>query len=140
MRADRQKKIDYLNGYYWTLQSIKLTKEKISQRENTLYGLRSPIISDMPRGGKGKDMIDKIEDKDEAIAEFNRRLARAEKKKHEIENVIREIGNERLVMLLELAYIDNLSLEDVADTMALSYSTITKLHLSALDLVHIPEK
>lgn len=138
-RAERQKKIDYLNGYYWTLQSIKLTKEKIAQRSNRLYGVRSPIISDMPRGGKGKDLVDKIDEKDEAIAELQRRLDRSEKKKLEIETVIRAVGNERYIMLLELAYIDNLSLDQVAEAMSLSYSRITKLHGLALDMVELPK-
>ena len=138
-RAERQKKIAYLNGYYWTLQSIKLTKEKIAQRKNRLYGVRSPIISDMPKGGKGKDLVDKIGEKDEAIAELQRRLDRSEKKKLEIETVIRAVGNERYIMLLELAYIDNLSLDQVAEAMSLSYSRVTKLHGLALDMVELPK-
>ncbi|MDD2954010.1 MAG: DUF1492 domain-containing protein [Parabacteroides sp.] len=94
----------------------------------------------MPRGGKGKDLIDKIEEKDEAIAELSRRLKRAESKKLEIEEAIRATGNERYVMLLELTCIDNLSLTDVADKMNLSYSRITKLHGLALDTLKIPKK
>lgn len=136
-RADRQKKIEYLRGYQWTLQSIERTKEKITERESKLYSVRSQKISDMPKGGTGKDVIDMIDYKDEAINELNRRLLRAKKKKDEIEECICAVGNERYILLLQLVYIEDQSLDEVADCLHLSYSRVTKLHGYALDLIEI---
>ena len=97
-------KVDYLKNYRWTIENIKLINERISRR-------------------------DKYTDKEDLA----RRLNHALKAKSKIESAIHGIKDERLSLLLELAYIEDLPLDCVADRMGLSYSRITKLHIKALD-------
>ncbi len=134
-RAD---KVRYLEGYYWTLANIEIIKDKIKNKNDRLYNVKSPKLSDMPRGGSTIDTVDIIFDKTELEDSLSKRLRQAEEKRQEIEDTINNINNPRYIMLLQLRYIDNLSLDDVADQMKLSYSRITKLHGLALDEVVIP--
>lgn len=135
---NRADKVRYLEGYYWTLANIEIIKDKIKNKNDRLYNTRSPKLSDMPRGGSTKDTVDLIADKTELEDSLSKRLRQAEEKRQEIEDTINNINNPRYIMLLQLHYIDNLSLDVVADQMKLSYSRITKLHGLALDEVVIP--
>ncbi|MDD2952534.1 MAG: DUF1492 domain-containing protein [Parabacteroides sp.] len=139
-RKSRDKKINYLNGYYWALENIKNIQAKIDRKNDRLYSVRSPKLSDMPRGGTPVTTLDVIADKEELEDDLHKRLRKAKLKKEEIERVIDDVEDPRYVMLLTLKYVDNLSWDQVAEEMNYSYSRITKLHGLALDEVTLPAK
>ncbi|MDD3369531.1 MAG: sigma factor-like helix-turn-helix DNA-binding protein [Lachnospiraceae bacterium] len=101
-------KVDYLRNYHWTLENIKLINERLE------------------RGDKYTNKED-----------LERRLSHALKSKDKIESLIHGIKDERLALLLELTYIEDLPLDSVAERMGLSYSRITKLHIKALNELKI---
>lgn len=99
----------YLRGYAWDMKTIELANQSLNDPKY-----------------KG--------DKDSLL----RRIERAERRKLEIETAIVSVADRELSMLLQLAYIEDLPLEVVADRMGRSYSHVTKLHRRALQAIELP--
>lgn len=103
--------LTYLQGYRWNMLNINHIEE---------------CLKDPKCKGEKKE-------------EYLRRLNHALDRKREIEDTIQRVPDDRLVMLLQLVYIEDLSLEMVADRMGLSYSHIAKLHRKAIASVVLPD-
>ncbi len=80
-RKERIKKSKYLDGYYWALQNIEMLQEKIKCKNDRLYSVRSPKLSDMPRGGTPVTTLDMIADKSELEIDLKRMLKKLWKRK-----------------------------------------------------------
>lgn len=135
-RAD---KLKFLNGYRWTIEKIDVLEDRLARIDDKLYSMRRSIISDMPKGGKGKDTVDLIGDKEEIKKDINDRLTEAYDKKRIIESAIDSMENDRLSVILSLKYIDGLTLENIADQLHYSVSHMGVLHRQALDEFIIPD-
>lgn len=135
----RGDKLKFLNSYRWTLEKIDVLEDRLARIDDKLYSMRRSIISDMPKGGKGKDTVDLIGDKEEIKNDINNRLTEAYDKKRIIENAIDSMDNDRLSVILSLKYIDGLTLEDIADKLHYSNSHMGVLHRQALDEFVIPK-
>ena len=135
----RGDKLKFLNSYRWTLEKIDVLEDRLARIDDKLYSMRRSIISDMPKGGKGKDTVDLIGDKEEIKKDINDRLTEAYDKKRIIENAIDSMDNDRLSVILSLKYIDGLTLEDIADQLHYSVSHMGVLHRQALDEFVIPK-
>ena len=135
----RSKKLKFLNGYRWTIEKIDVLEERLARIDDKLYSMRRSIISDMPKGGKGKDTVDLIGDKEEIKRDINNRLIEAYEKKRLIETAIDCMDNDRLSVILSLKYIEGLTLEDIADQLHYSVSHMGVLHRQALDEFVIPK-
>lgn len=135
----RSDKTIFLNGYRWAIEKIDVLEERLARIDDRLYSMRRSIISDMPKGGKGKDTVDLIGDKQELNQDINERLKEAYAKKRLIESAIDSMENDRLSVILSLKYIDGLTLEEIADKLHYSNSHMGVLHRQALDEFNIPE-
>lgn len=135
----RVDKIKFLNAYRWTIEKIDVLEDRLARIDDKLYSMRRSIISDMPKGGKGKDTVDLIGDKLEINQDINDRLQEAYDKKRLIESAIDSMKNDRLSVILSLKYIDGLTLEDIADKLHYSNSHMGVLHRQALDEFVIPK-
>lgn len=135
----RSDKVIFLNGYRWAIEKIDVLEERLARLDDRLYSMRRSIISDMPKGGKGKDTVDLIGDKQELNQDINERLKEAYDKKRLIESAIDSMENDRLSVILSLKYIDGLTLEEIADKLHYSISHMGVLHRQALDEFNIPE-
>lgn len=135
----RGDKLKFLNSYRWTLEKIDVLEDRLARIDDKLYSMRRSIISDMPKGGKGKDTVDLIGDKEEIKKDINNRLTEAYDKKRIIENAIDSMDNDRLSVILSLKYLDGMTLEDIADKLHYSNSHMGVLHRQALDEFVIPK-
>ena len=134
----RVDKLKFLNGYRWTLEKIDVLEDRLDRVNDRLYSMRRSIISDMPKGGKGKDTIDLIGDKEQIKEDIENKLNEAYDKKRLIEDAIDSMDNDRLSVILSLKYLDGLTLEDIADKLHYSNSHMGVLHRQALDEFVIP--
>ncbi|MBO5870803.1 MAG: DUF1492 domain-containing protein [Clostridia bacterium] len=141
-RADvsRSEKTIFLNGYRWAIEKIDVLEERLARLDDRLYAMRRSIISDMPKGGKGKDTVDLIGDKEELSNDINEKLKEAYEKKRQIENAIDSMDDDRLSVILSLKYIDGLTLEEIASKLHYSNSHMGVLHRLALDEFNIPRE
>lgn len=141
-RADvsRSEKTIFLNGYRWAIEKIDVLEERLARLDDRLYSMRRSIISDMPKGGKGKDTVDLIGDKEELSNDINEKLKEAYDKKRLIETAIDSMDDDRLSVILSLKYIDGLTLEEIASKLHYSNSHMGVLHRLALDEFKIPRE
>ena len=103
------------------LQQLFSLSKLIDRMKDQLEGLRekldlhSPTISDMPKapGSKDKigDIVPEIVDK---TKELEAEIQELKKRKHELQDFIRQVPNIRLRLIMTYRYIDQMSWMDVA--------------------------
>ena len=135
----RGEKLKFLNSYRWTLEKIDVLEDRLDRVNDRLYSMRRSIISDMPKGGKGKDTIDLIGDKEQIKNDIENKLREANEKKRLIEDAIDSMNDDRFSVILSFKYLDGLTLEDIADKLHYSNSHMGVLHRQALDEFVIPK-
>lgn len=132
---DRKKR--FLKRYKKNLANIDRLKIKIEKLDERLQNLRSPILSDMPRGGTPISKDDILQDK----IDLEERIRRFEKKgatyKREIIDAIDELDDTRYAEILESFCIDCKSLEDIAKEMDYTDRHIKRLYSEAILSVDI---
>ena len=136
-RAD---KIKYLNGYRWAMENIKMLTERLATLNSKLYGLESPVITDMPKGGLGLETVDLLSDKLNIEQELLERLEYGLDMKSEVIGVIRTVRDPKLRMILEMKYLDLMSISEIAGKLGYSSNHISRLHNEAIDQLDWIEK
>ncbi len=112
---------------------IKTLQQQIVQLRQAAEGLKAMELSDMPRGGKGKDMADyvaEIADLQMMCAEHVSELV--VKKQQAMAGIMKVEGSELRNVLL-LRYIQGLEWEEIASKLHYSLRTIFSLHGEALN-------
>lgn len=95
--------------------------------------LKSPGISDMPRGGERITTEDLIADKVDLERRIERLKARGRTLKRETENAIDTLTDERQAEVLELIMIHGLTPEEAAVEMDYSERHVQRLYSEAID-------
>lgn len=113
----------------------------INAKQSELYSLKlmatsisSPVISEkVQSGGENNTMriIDKIVDLQN---EINLEIDKLVTLKSEIREKIGNVYNQKFITLLTDKYINGFTLEQIAERMDISYTTICKLHGEALEI------
>ena len=129
-RAD---KIKYLNGYRWAVENIKMLTERLATLNSKLYNVDSPVITDMPKGGLGLDTTDLLSDKLNIEQELLERLEYGFDMKSEVIGVIRAVRDPKLRMILEMKYLDLMSINEIASKLGYSSNHISRLHNEGID-------
>lgn len=133
-------KKQYLRQYRATLGRIEAKLEEIERLDSALYP-GAQIISDMPRGGKGKGGAAKIDCAIDIVRRMRGRLCtqlrELEQQREEIEEAIRSVSDPQLRELLELRYINLRGWEEIADRMGYGVDNIYKMHGRALQRLQI---
>ena len=129
----RSDKIKYLNGYRWAVENIKMLSERLATLNSKLYNVDSPVITDMPRGGLGIDTIDLLSDKLNIEQELLERLEFGLDMKSEVIGVIRTVRDPKLRLILEMKYLDLMSIGEIASRLGYSSNHISRLHNEAID-------
>ena len=124
----RSDKIKYLNGYRWAVENIKMLSERLATLNSKLCGLDSPVITDMPKGGLGLDMIDLLSDKLNIEQELLERLELGLDMKSEVIEVIRTVRDPKLRLILEMKYLDLMSIGEIASRLGYSGNHISRYH------------
>lgn len=90
--------------------------------------LGSPIITDMPGGGIPTTLNDRYERKEELNERINDKLVEARKIRHELTNIFDQLTNAKQGEVLELYFIECLSLEDIAKRTSYSVRQVNRLY------------
>jgi len=132
---DRKKR--FLKRYKKNLALIDRLESKVTNLDERIKNIRSPVISDMPRGGTPVSKEDILADK----LEVEDRIRRLKKKgltyKREIIDVIDELDDTRYAEILESFCIDCKSLEEIADDNGYTLRHIKRLYSEAVISVDI---
>lgn len=127
----------YLKRYKKNLAMIDRLERKRKILDDKLIGLRSPVLSDMPKGGIPISNEDILADK----LEIEERIARLKKKskrlKSETLEIIDDLDDPRYAEVAESFFIDCMSLEDIADDMGYSTRHIERIYSETIDKIVI---
>ena len=129
----RAEKINYLSGYRWAVENVKMLSERLVTLNSKLYNVDSPVITDMPKGGLGIDTIDLLSDKLNIEQELLERLEFGLDMKSEVIGVIRTVRDPKLRLILEMKYLDFMSIGEIASRLGYSSNHISRLHNEAID-------
>ena len=96
----------------------------------------TPILSGMPRGGNGEDRIgsaaERLVDIEKRIADEVRRLCQVRER---LLRMVNSVEESRLRLILNLRYIDGMTLLKVADKVNYSYMQTRRLLYQALEKI-----
>lgn len=132
-----ERKKRYLKRYKKNLALVSRLESKITDLDNKICNLRSPVLSDMPKGGTPLSKEDLLSDK----LELEDRVERLKKKgavyKAEILNIIDELDDTRYAEILESFFIDGKSFEDIAEDNGYTIRHIIRLYSEAIISVSV---
>lgn len=137
MVQDVELKKRYLKRYRKNRALINRLKNKIMIIDERLSGLRSPTLSDMPRGGTPITKEDLIAEKDEILIRIKRLEDKGKIFKDSILDKIDELEDPRYAEVLESYFIGCKSLEAIADENGYSMRHIVRLYSSGIEAIDI---
>lgn len=132
-----EKKKKYLKRYRKNQELIKRLNDKVRSYDDRLVGLRSPTISDMPRGSTPIDKADIISDKRETEERIKRLKDKGSVYRREILDCIDTLDDVRQAEVLEMFCIDCMSISDIADTMGYTERWIASIYSEAITTIDI---
>ena len=126
-----------LKGYIETKRDIEIIKEKLEYLCMTKGGVKSMVITDMPRGGSSEDdrlleimiEIEKLEEM------YNKKRLKLMKQLNEIENVIDSLEEPIDRNIMRMRYIKNYTWERICVELNYSWNGIHKRHRKILDKI-----
>lgn len=126
-----------LKGYIETKREIEIIKEKLEYLCMTKDGVKSMVITDMPRGGSSEDdrlleimiEIEKLEEM------YNKKRLKLMKQLNEIENVIDSLEESIDRNIMRMRYIKNYTWERICVELNYSWNGIHKRHRKILDKI-----
>lgn len=127
---DRKKR--FLKRYKKNLALIDRLESKVENLDSRIKNIRSPVISDMPRGGTPVSKEDILSDKLEVEDRIRRLKKKGSTYKKEIIDVIDELDDTRYAEILESFCIDCKSLEEIADDNGYTLRHIKRLYSEAI--------
>ena len=122
----------YLRQYRKNRALVNRLKNKIKNLDERMTSLRSPTLSDMPRGGTPITNSDLIAEKDELIERLNRLEEKGRKIKAELLDKIDDLDDPRYAEVLESYFIDCKTLETIADENSYTMRHIVRLYSEAI--------
>lgn len=122
----------YLKRYKKNLALIERLNDKVDNLTNRIESIKSPIISDMPRGGVPITKEDLIADKLEIEDRIERLKLKGKKYKAEILDIIDELDDTRYADILESFFIDCEPLDKIADNMGYTLRHVIRLYSEAI--------
>ncbi len=133
----QEQKKRFLRRYKKNLSNIARLKNKVVVLDERIKSIRSPKLSDMPRGGTPVTGEDLIAEKDE----IERRILRLEGKsrnlKYEILDRIDEIEDSRYAEILEAYFIEGKDFDTIAEDMCYNIRHIMRLYAEAVNAIEV---
>lgn len=123
---------DYLKDIRKLDLEIQTLQEQISLLRKNAEGLRAMELSDMPKGGKGKDLSDYVAEIADLQTVCVQHVSELIMKKQEAIERIMSIDGSELRNVLLLRYIKCLEWDEIADRLQYNLRTIFRLHGEAL--------
>ena len=123
---------DYLKDIRKLDLEIQTLQEQISLLRKNAEGLRAMELSDMPKGGKGKDLSDYVAEIADLQMVCVQHVSELIMKKQEAIERIMSIDGSELRNVLLLRYIQCKEWDEIADKLQYNLRTIFRLHGEAL--------
>ena len=123
---------DYLKDIRKLDLEIQTLQEQISLLRKNAEGLRAMELSDMPKGGKGKDLSDYVAEIADLQMVCVQHVSELIMKKQEAIERIMGIDGSELRNVLLLRYIQCKEWDEIADKLQYNLRTIFRLHGEAL--------
>lgn len=129
------KKITYedLMSVHSIIIEIKKIQEEIMElREQNFF--KPNIISDMPKGGEGKDMLLEYANKSKMLDDMlNYSLCRLQEKRATIQQFIEEIEDNETRLIVRLRCINNMDWQQIGAELGMDRTTASKKFYNFLD-------
>lgn len=135
-----EKKKRSLKRYKKNLSCIERLEAKLDQIETRMTSVRSPKLSDMPRGGTPVTIEDLIADKIELEERIDRLKRKSRKLRSEILEEIDRVDDTRYSEVLESFFIDCKTLEDIAEEMGYTDRHIYRLYSEGVTYLALSDK
>lgn len=130
---------DLLSVHSINIEIKKIQEEIQRLREQNFF--KPNIITDMPKGGTGKDMLVEYAEESKRLDDMlNYSLARLQKKRTEIEEFISSIEDNETRLIVRLRCINNMDWQQIGDELALHRTTASKKFYDFLDSQGIIKK
>lgn len=123
---------DYLKDIRKLDLEIQTLQEQISLLRKNAEGLRAMELSDMPKGGRGKDLSDYVAEIADLQMVCVQHVSELIMKKQEAIERIMSIDGSELRNVLLLRYIQCKEWDEIADKLQYNLRTIFRLHGEAL--------
>lgn len=123
---------DYLKDIRKLDLEIQTLQEQISLLRKNAEGLRAMELSDMPKGGRGKDLSDYVAEIADLQMVCVQHVSELIMKKQEAIERIMGIDGSELRNVLLLRYIQCKEWDEIADKLQYNLRTIFRLHGEAL--------
>lgn len=122
----------YLIRYRIKKHLIERLEKKLMELDIDLQNIKSVEISDMPGGGIPTTLNDRYVRKEELEERINRLLIEARKLRTDIFLVLDQLDNAKEVDVLEQYFIDDLSIESIANQTNYSERQVTRLYVDGV--------
>ena len=123
---------DYLKDIRKLDLEIQTLQEQISLLRKNAEGLRAMELSDMPKGGRGKDLSDYVAEIADLQMVCVQHVSELIMKKQDAIERIMSIDGSELRNVLLLRYIQCKEWDEIADKLQYNLRTIFRLHGEAL--------
>lgn len=127
----------FLRRYKKNLLTIARLKNKVVILDERAKNIRSPKLSDMPRGGTPVTTADLIAEKDEIERRIKRLEVKSKTLKREILDKIDEVEDYRYAEILEAYFIDLKDFETIAEDMCYNLRHIMRLYSEAVNAIEL---
>ena len=127
----------YLKRYRKNRALICRLKNKVENLDDRIKGIRSPTLSDMPRGGTPITKEDMIAEKDEIINRIKRLEVKGRNLKAEILDKIDTLEDTRYAEVLESYFIDCKDFDTIADENGYTIRHTIRLYSEAINAMSL---
>lgn len=137
---EREQKVRYLKGYYFASREIGQVRRELNAHAYD-FGLKSPAITDMPRGSGGGDLSRYIIKAETLMERIESRREKQLQIMSEISDTIDglEDAEERLILRYRYLVLDHgrlMTWEQIARICHYSRRSVLRIHERALE--HLP--
>jgi uncharacterized coiled-coil DUF342 family protein len=126
LEMDREKR--YLKRYRRNAALVDRLKNKLRDLDQRIYTLRSPTVSDMPRGGVPIMIDDLVADKADLEERIKRLTSKGRDLKTEITALIDSLDDVRYAEILEAFFIDCMDFDEIANEMGYTERHVIRLY------------
>lgn len=124
-----QKNKKFLKRYKPYKRNIDRLEQRLFELDVELENLKSPQLSGMPKGSpQMRDLTKRFDKKTELNNRINKLNEEGQPIKDEILDVIDHLENSRQAAILELYFIDDLNLNQIAFKLKYSYRQVSRLY------------
>lgn len=121
-----------LMRYRALMEKVARMEERLEQIDRDLMSIKSPAMSSEPKASVRITLEDKLIRKDELESKINATLKFARQNRADIMRCIDALENQKSALVLERYFIDNVTLETIADEMHYSYEYIKQLYVAGV--------